>query len=229
RARTGPHPGPPCSAAASSKGPGARSRPAVPGSRPVLLKAGTTSLPPPTRALSSATSCITFAASKIDSDRVPRRRPSQQPERDAAAGVEDDREREGDAVAAGHVEGEPGEPRAERRADAGAHGDGAEDGAELRAGKQVGGVRGDRRSARAPGKPEETRVQPQQQVLVGRRDEQRAYDAEDRRAVGDDAGEFAADAVGEPAGDDDARKREEGAEPEHPGGVDLVEADSDRE
>ena len=96
-------------------------------------------------------------------------------------------------------------------------------------GKQVGGLGGDRRAARPPGQAEKAGVQPQQQVLVGAGDQQGEDHAEDRDAIGQDRRDLAAEIVGQGAGDDDARHREEGAHAEHLGGIELVEADIDGE
>src|SRR5215471_8107292 len=86
--------------------------------------------------------------------RLPHRRTAQRPERDAAAEIEQDRQQEGEAVAAEAVENPSRAPGAGGGADATADRNDAEDRAELAAGKEVGGLGGERRASGAPGQAE---------------------------------------------------------------------------
>src|SRR5262249_2857007 len=86
---------------------------------------------------------------------LPRRRPRAHPHDPREAEERgDDRRQEGEPIAAGDIEDPPGTPGAHGRADAGADRDHAQDGAKVRAGKQIRGLRGDRRAASAPGEAE---------------------------------------------------------------------------
>src|SRR5262247_788370 len=123
---------------------------------------------------------------------LPRRRPAQRPERRAADQVGNDRRHEGEPIAAGHVEDPSGTPGAHGRADAGADRDHTEDRAEVRARKEIRGLRGDRRAARAPRETEEARMDPEEPGVVGPRDEESADHADDRDHVGEDGRELAA-------------------------------------
>ena len=66
-------------------------------------------------------------------------------------------------------------------------------------------------------------------MLIRSSDKQRASDPEDRCTVGDDRRKLAPDAIRLPAGHDHAGKREQGVDSQDLRGIELVEANRDRE
>src|SRR5438445_166741 len=161
--------------------------------------------------------------------RLPPRRPAQRPERYAADQVGCDRGQERDPITSEDVENPPGGPGAECRPDPGADRDHAQDGPEVPPGEEIGGLRGDRRAARAPGQTKEARVEPEEPRVLRTRDEERADHADDRDRVGQDGRELAPDVVRDRSGDDRATDGEKAAHAEHAGGIELVEARVHRE